>query len=165
MRELRIEQPATAAATPLEGNYSTWTQITDLDLDSVNLLNNVNSEIVAIDTANKWVIGFDQANVLLYAVHLDGTGLTTLETVLQSYIFPPHISVTGKYTLTNPTANLGLFNITKNGAVIQSTDASTFLTVHFAQGQAISYDGQYVVLLGSVNGTPTRRHLTVYQGA
>jgi hypothetical protein len=153
----------------LEGDYSTWTKITDVVLDTSDQTYNVFAGLLYIDHANQKVIMDDRVNKRLLSCSFDGTNYAVLASgddyrggVSGSYFSEVKgasiTSVLGKYSvvLDDTTGNV---YVLKNGAIIQ-----TIVAAHFTQNVGISSNGQYIVIIDSSTNYK-RLRLIVYQGS
>lgn len=170
-----LEKPFTCARVKacLEGNYSTWTKITDAVLDTADQTYNVFAGLLYIDHANEKIILDDRNNARLLSCNFDGSNCVSLDSggsyrggVNKNYFSEvkgtPITSIFGKYALVLDTSEGDVF-VLKNGQIAQTIlwEPTSYA---YTQNVAISSDGHYIALI-CTNANGKRFRLIIYEGS
>jgi len=160
-------------AVELEGDYSTWTKITDVELDTSDQTNFIASALLYIDHVNAKVILDDRANKKIVSCNFDGSNCTLLASgdyyrggVDGGYFSEVKgsgiTSLLGKYGIIL-NIDTGDTYVLKNGQIIQTIPWEP-TSYFYPENVAISSNGQYIVLVETnVNGK--RLRLVMYEGS
>lgn len=157
----------------LEGDYTTWTKITDAVLDIIDQTSNVFAGLLYIDHANEKIILDDRNNARLLSCDFDGGNYTLLASggsyrggVSGNYFSEvkgtPITSIFGKYAVVLDTSAGDVF-VLKNGQIAQTIlwEPTSYA---YTQNVAISSNGQYIVLI-CTNANGKRFRLIIYEGS